>query len=108
MPIGVWYNESTIEDVWPEAPMNDEVRGLIVATAQNDVVEFAPELPEDATIPANYRLAQLMQARNLWNAGRTDSDGGVGDGEFVFRPFPLDRQIRQILRPKSPRKMVAL
>ena len=51
------------------------------------------------TIPDNWVLAQLMQARNLWNAGRTTGDGEVGPDGFTFRPMPLDKTIRLVIRP---------
>ena len=52
-------------------------------------------------IPTRYALAQLMQAKNMWNAGRVDASGGIGDGgDFVIRPVPLDWHVKQLLRPK--------
>lgn len=50
-------------------------------------------------VPDRFVLAQLMQARNLWNAGRTTGDGDVGPDGFVFRPMPLDKTIRLVIRP---------
>jgi hypothetical protein len=54
----------------------------------------------DATgVPENYVYAQLQQAINLWNAGRTDGNGGVGAEGWSFVPRPLDKVIRNIIRP---------
>ena len=44
-------------------------------------------------------LAQLRQAENLWNAGRVNSAGDVGVEGYTFTPRPLDKTIRQIIRP---------
>jgi hypothetical protein len=45
--------------------------------------------------------AQLEQAKNLWNAGRAQQDGGVGSEGYSFTPRPLDKTIRSIIRPTS-------
>lgn len=56
--------------------------------------------PADATgVPENYVYAQLQQAINLWNAGRTDGNGAVGAEGWSFVPRPLDKVIRNIIRP---------
>lgn len=62
-----------------------------------------PGMPSFLDPPARYVYAQLQQATNLWNAGRVSGDGQVGpDGtQFVFTPRPLDKTIRQIIRPMS-------
>lgn len=49
-------------------------------------------------VPRRYVYAQLQQARNLWLAGRTDQNGDIG-GEYSFTPRPLDKTIRDIIRP---------
>lgn len=50
-------------------------------------------------VPARYVYAQLMQAKNLYNAGTVNSGGDVGEGGFTFTPRPLDKTVRQIIRP---------
>lgn len=52
-----------------------------------------------ADIPNSYVYAQLQQAKNLWNAGRAQADGDVGPEGYSFTPRPLDKTIRNILRP---------
>lgn len=54
-------------------------------------------------IPSRYAYAQLQQAINLWNAGRSSGDGNVGaDGtQYTFTPRPLDKTIRTLIRPTS-------
>lgn len=97
---------------WPDAPLaNLEVCGLILGTAREQVIAYAPEPPADdvtvvdgiitsATVtPDRYVLAQLRQAENLWNAGRVNSSGDVGVDTFTFTPRPLDKTVRQIIRP---------
>ena len=101
----IWHDIESARDEWIDAPMDDDVLEELLTVAQQQVVAYAPALPEPAEgeeqdIPSNYRYAQLQQAKNLFNAGRVDSTGGVGESDFVARPFPLDWVIRQILRPR--------
>ncbi|MBP1326731.1 hypothetical protein JOF28_001963 [Leucobacter exalbidus] len=91
--------------VWEAADhIPDALLGDLLDVARDSVIAFAPVLPEDYPLgkcPASYRLAHLMQTRNLWNAVEVDSSGGFGDGEYTIRPMPLDWIIKQILRPKT-------
>ena len=96
---------------WPDAPIeNEELCASILEVAQGQVVAYAPEPTADAgewvdgyfivsPVPTRYVYAQLQQAINLWNAGRVSSAGDLGDGGFTFTPRPLDKTIRQIIRP---------
>ncbi|ONI63908.1 hypothetical protein ALI44B_04590 [Leifsonia sp. ALI-44-B] len=100
MTVWTWYTFTTIRDVWDDAPQDDDILRLVMDSAKAQVLEFAPELEEDDPLPERYVLAHLMQTRNLWNASKIDPDGGMGEGEFVLRPFPLDWQVKALLRPK--------
>ena len=105
-----WYgtNGQTAQDrllaAWPDAPIeNLETLGFLLSVARDQVLAFAPT----AIAPQNWDTApldrsvyaQLQQANNLWNAGRVASSGDIGDGSFTFIPRPLDKTIRQIIRP---------
>lgn len=110
-----WYTadengQARLLAAWEEAPIgNAEVCGFILTVARDQVIAWAPEpapVPQGEPVPDppdNLVYAQLQQAINLWNAGRVDSSGDVGEGGFVFVPRPLDKTIRDIIRPKSGR-----
>ncbi|MEX1079808.1 MAG: hypothetical protein WED09_11945 [Homoserinimonas sp.] len=101
-----WHDIETARDEWVDAPLDDDALTTLLAVAKQQVLAYAPTLPavdppvEPEEIPDNYRYGQLEQAKNLWNAGRVDAGGGVGDDTFVVRPHPLDWIIKQILRPR--------
>lgn len=97
---------------WPDAPLaNLEVCEMLLDTAREQVIAYAPEPPADdvtvvdgyvtsATVtPVRYVYAQLRQAENLWNAGRVSSSGDIGVDTYTFTPRPLDKTIKQIIRP---------
>jgi hypothetical protein len=107
-----WYSAATPEEqerilaAWVDAPIgNKELCQMLLDVAREQVLAYAPapdpHLPGDPVPdpPARYVLAQLQQVRNLYNAGRAAGDGEVGADGFTFRPFPLDRTIKAIIRP---------
>lgn len=90
--------------LWPDAPVEDAATAALYLAAAREACEaFAPDLPEDTTdIPAGWRLAQAMQARNIWNSGNAAPSGdfaGEGSG-YAISSFPLDWQVQQLLRPR--------
>lgn len=92
---------------WSDAPTDDVLLWGLLDSARRACTTFAPVLPVDddgdivLPLPAGYPDAQLMQARNTWNAAKTDP-ATTGDGEmFVIRPYPLDNFIKQLLRPRT-------
>ena len=52
------------------------------------------------SIPDAWRLAQLMQARNIFNAGKASPAGDFDGSSFGITTMPLDWQIKQLLRPQ--------
>lgn len=106
-----WHDLVSARRMWRDAPADDETLQTLLNTAQQQVVAYAPITYDDTgavvpidpnAVPVNYRQAQLMQARNMWNAGKVDpASAGMGDDTFAIRPFPLDWMVKQIIRPKT-------
>jgi hypothetical protein len=110
--VATWYTAEDGEQVqrirgaWVDAPVqNVELLQMLLDVAREQVIAFAPApapVPPGEPVPGpppRYVLAQLMQVRNLWNAGRTTGDGEVGPEGFTFRPYPLDNTIKAVIRP---------
>lgn len=97
-----WHTLASARYAWADAPYDDFILEDLLEVSKMQCLAFAPALAEDTiTVPVNFRVAQLMQARNLWNASKTDpASGGYGDEGFVIRPFPMDWTVKNILRPK--------
>ena len=108
-----WYSVTTAGEIerllgaWADAPIeNEELCGLILETAQDQVLEFAPALAEGVPMPNRWVYAQLKQAENLWNAGRVSGNGEAGVEQFTFTPRPLDKTIKGIIRPQKGKPRV--
>ena len=101
--MGSWHTYESIQDLWPDAPTYEDF-GLneLLEVAKEQVLAFAGiETLEAPDVPASYRMAQYMQARNIWNSSKVDpASGGLGEDTFAIRVYPLDWMVRQIIRPK--------
>jgi len=96
-----WHTVDSARDGWDDAPDADADLYELLELAKEAVIEYAPVLAEGEYPPLRYRKGQRMHAENIWNACRVNpASGGDGDGTFVLRPFPLDWQVKQMLRPK--------
>lgn len=108
-PDSGWHTLDSVRDEWGDAEhIPDPTLFSILTVAREQCLTFAPlavvtppvEPPPPVVVPENYRLAQRVQARNIWNAARVAPDGSTGQDDYVIRPFPLDWHVKQILRPK--------
>ena len=120
--MAVWHTVESARSQWADAPTDEDDEAPdasleeLLSVAKLAVRAYAPALPDEggliidedgyivpaegSEIPDNYRVAQLMQARNIWNAAKASPSGGFDNGEYGLQSFPLDWQIRQLLRPK--------
>lgn len=98
----IWHNLATAREDWRDAPDSDVKLYTLLYLARDAVEAYAPKLADGATVPLPWVQAQLLQARNHWNAARVDpANAGLGDDQFTLTPFPLDWNVRQIIRPKT-------
>ena len=96
-----WHTLASARGQWADAPRVDVDLFELLELAKTQCLDYAPALAAGAVVPLGWRQAQRMQARNIWNAAKTDpASGGFGDDGFVLRPYPMDQTIRYMLRPK--------
>jgi hypothetical protein len=96
-----WHTLATARAQWADAPRLDVALYTLLAGARTQCEAYAPALEPGAAVPLGWRDAQLMQARNTWNASKLDpTSAGIGGGELVFRPYPMDQTVRYLLRPR--------
>ena len=102
-----WHTLDSARREWRDAPDSDSGLFVLLDTARVQVEAFAPNTVLGAPVPLRYKQAQLMQARNVWNAAKADPAGQQGDDGFIIRPFPMDWTVKNIIRPKNPVPVVA-
>lgn len=102
-----WHTVDTLRnEMGNDFSSDDAVIWTLLEVARMAVLAYAPTLPflvdgvTPVRAPINYKLGQLMQARNIFNIAKTDPQTTDDTGMFVVRPYPLDNFIKQILRPK--------
>jgi hypothetical protein len=121
-----WHTLASARREWPDAAVSDAQLFNLLAVARGQVEAYAPALPHPVAtppeigpngwiyftetpqtgVPDNYRLAQLMQARNIFSATQPNSDTGYV-GDFAPAPArPLDWHVQQLLRPKKGRPSI--
>jgi hypothetical protein len=98
---GWWHTLDTAREAWTDAPYEDDELQELLDVARVQCLTYAPGEPTSQMVPLRYRMAQLMQARNLWNASRQDPGGEIGGEGFAVRVFPMDWAVKNLLRPKS-------
>lgn len=109
-----WMTLDEVRERWRDAPANDEYLQEVLDVAEDQVVAYGPQATADAiaadplAVPVNYRLAALTQARNIWNAVKTDpANQGIGDEGFIIRPMDMDYAVMRMIRPRKAKPVVA-
>lgn len=85
-----------------DVPATGDLGAVHQGAAPAGVVLMARWLGDPAPgdgVPARWAYAQLQQAKNLLVAGSVGSGGGLGEGEFTYEPRPLDKAIKNLIRP---------
>lgn len=95
-----WLTLEQARQLWADAPLDDVFLALLLDTAKEQCVAYAPALLLGAPVPARYTQAQLTQARALYQSTIANQNDQVGIEGFTVRVFPLDFTIRAMLRPK--------
>lgn len=93
-----WQSLESARANWSEAPESDADLYRLLDVARIQCEEFAPAFIGRA--PANFRQAQLLQARALWNSGHVKQDDQFGGGQMTVTVFPMDWTVKALLRPK--------
>ena len=99
---GQWATLVLARDQWIDARnLNDPILYDLLTMSRDQVIHYAPALADGVAVPLHYRLAQIVQAKNVYNGSLVDAGSGdIGSDTFTIRPFPLDWQVKQMLRPR--------
>ena len=97
-----WATLSLARDQWIDArTIEDAMLYDLLALSKSQILEYAPVLADGVAVPLTYRMAQITQAKNVYNGSLVDAGtGDIGNDTFTIRPFPLDWQVKQMVRPR--------
>lgn len=101
-----WVTLGRARADWADAPTDDVYLYRILEVARIQCLAFAPAQVAGAPVPPNFVQAQLAQARAIWNFAKANPQDQIGmDGQAV-RVYPLDDNIRKLLRPRRAMPVV--
>lgn len=111
MPLIGWVNtdDQSITAEWRDAPSDEAVLTRYLGAAHEQCTAFlphhedaagnwVPDVPE--TVPERLKLAQILQARALYNSVVTGPDDQMGEGSMGVTVFPMDWTVKNLLRPR--------
>jgi hypothetical protein len=116
-----WALDGMVEAIWPQAAeeVDDTALQIVLDAALQQCIAFAPKPSEvdflvetdgefpGYAVPMNWRVALIMQARNIYNASKVDSgSGGMGEEGFILRPYPMDWSVKNLIRPKRGKPVI--
>jgi len=99
--VSEWQTLDSARAAWLDAPDDDFALFALLQNARTAILKYGTTLTDPAEVRAGRRQAQLMQARAVWNATKSNDQGEVGPEGYAIRVYPLDKNIRQLLRPNS-------
>lgn len=97
-----WHTMSSARALWIGAPVDDVDLYELLTVARDQVLDFAPARFSEpgAEVPVRFKRAQLMQARNIWNASKKDEQDQMGGEGFTVTVWPMDWSVKNLIRPK--------
>lgn len=102
IPYWNYVNEAFVFKIWPEAEdIDPAVFATLMSTANSLCVAFAPLLPEGATVPDSWKLAEIFQARHTWGQMSGGQREEYGTDGMVIPVYPLFAAAQNLLRPPS-------
>lgn len=93
-----WHTLESARNEWQDAPADDAQLYVFLESSKEQCLAYAPALVGRPS--HSFRQAQLLQARALWQAVKTNPDGQLDANGFQVQVYPLDRNIRALLRPR--------
>lgn len=102
------HDSPVLVELWPGCvDLTDAALDLLLDSARTQCEAFAPALPDGADVPPAWLQAQALQARALSRAGVVGADDQVGIEGGGVTLFPMDWTVKNLLRPKRGRPVIA-
>lgn len=98
MTIGWVTTEEVRARYGDDVPLDVATLESLLQAAYELCSAYAPAVVP-SPIPERYLLAQMEQAKSMWEASRKSGDE-LGPEGFAIRIFPMDWSVKNLLRPK--------
>lgn len=103
-----WVDTETVDNDWADAPADEAVLTSYLRAAYDQCVEYLPHkrtdwgvlVPVEPINTERLRLAQIMQARALYNSVTAGGGDQLGPDGLRVTVFPMDWTVRNLLRPR--------
>lgn len=101
-------DDPSIVEEWRDMPDDEAVATRYLASAHQQCLDFLPHkrvdgalVPDVPTVvPETYRLAQILQARALYNSVITGPGDALGPEGQSVTVHPMDWSVKNLLRPR--------
>jgi hypothetical protein len=96
-----WITLEQARQQWQDAPVDDLSLYALLQSARQQCTAYARNLHAGEAVPVSWRQAQLKQTRALYMSDIANQNDSVGVDGFQVRIFPLDWNIKALLRTKA-------
>jgi hypothetical protein len=89
-------------ELWPDAAqLTVDTLTLLLTSAYEQVLAYAPVIPAGDPVPERYGHAQILHASEVFAASRRTGDVvGFEDTGLAIRVRPLTATVKALLRPR--------
>lgn len=95
----VALNDPLVALTWPDSEdVDPTVLTVLLGAAFEVCSAYAP--PVTGVVPDRFKLAMILQARQIWSDLAGGDSQSIGADGFEISSFPLISAARQLLRPK--------
>jgi hypothetical protein len=97
-----WHTMASAREGWTDSrQLDDPLLFTYLDAARTAIEAYAPASALVSRPSESLRLAQLLQARSVWNVSKSDTGSSI-DSEFgTIYVRPLDSSVKALIRPKS-------
>jgi hypothetical protein len=96
-----WLTLEQTRQQWQDAPVSDLALYALLESARAQCTAYARNLHDGEAVPISWRQAQLKQTRALYMSDIANQNDSVGVDGYQVRIFPLDWNIKALLRTKA-------
>lgn len=109
MPVIGWVDTDTDLNEWPDSPSDENTLARYLGAAYEQCLDFLPQARDEngvlvpvvpAPVPERFVLAQILQARGLYNSVKSGPDDRQGIEGVGVTVFPMDWSVKNLLRPR--------